>query len=118
MNNPETIDGGSLDLSNEYPDLDLAPTYLWVGAAGSKLYDRTNISLDESSRQSRTFVRDGLTEQEVEQNEISGALDLIVGKDNQDNSWRQFTSDIDPDFESPEGCSTQVLSFPRIRACC
>lgn len=117
MDKPEAIDGRSLDLLNEYPDLDLAPNYLWVGKAGSQLYNNTNISLDESSRQIRTFVRDGLTEQESRRKNPSGALDSIASEDNQDNSWRQFSNDIDPDFESPEDCSAQVISFPRILAC-
>lgn len=118
MDKPATIDDKIVYLSNEYPDLDLAPTYLWVGKADSQLSNKTNISLDESSRQSRTFMREGLTEQELETNQPSGAFNPIVSENNQDNSWRQFSSDIDPDFESPEDSSTQVFSFPRILAFC
>ena len=117
MDKPATIDDKFIYLSNEYPDPDLPPTYLWVGKADSQLFNKTNVSLDESSRQLRTFMREGLTEQELETNQPSGAFDPKVSEDNQDNSWRQFSSDIDPDFGSAEDSSTQVFSFPRNLEC-
>ena len=110
MDRLEAIDGRSLYVSNEYPDLDLAPTYLWVGRAGSPHHHNNNVTSDGSSRHLRKFVHDGLAEEELEQNRQSRASNSIASGDNQENSRHQSSSDIDPDFKSPEDYSTQVLS--------
>lgn len=110
MDRLEAIDGRSFYVSNEYPDLDLAPTYLWVGRAGSPPHHNNNVSSDGSSRHFRSFVHDGLTEEKLEQNKQNRASNSTSSEDNQENSWHQSSSDVDPDFKSPEDCSTQVLS--------
>lgn len=111
MHTPEAIDGGALDISNEYPELDVTPTYLWVGKAGDHPHSNINISPDEFSRQPKEIASDSLTEQELEKKNHDGAPDTTPSENNQENSWRQFSGDIDPDFESPDDCSTQVFSF-------
>lgn len=118
MDRREAINDRSLYASNEYPDLDLAPSYLWVGESGEPPHHNLNISSNGSPRQPGEVVCDGLAELEPENNNYTGASDAIASKDNQENPWCQPSGDIDPDFELPEECSTQVFPFSRIVACC
>lgn len=118
MDKAGAIEVRSPYVSREYPELDLAPTYLWVGAADSDPYHNTNVSSDGCSRCLRETVPDGLTEQQLKQTNQSGASDSRGSEDNQETSWRQSSCDIDPDFESPEECSTQVFTFSQTLACC
>ena len=117
MDNVEAIDGRSLYVSNEYPDLDLVPSYLWVGRAGDHLHHSTSISSDGSSRQPRESFRDSVTEQNPEKKQYARASDMIASEDNQGNFTCQSSGDIDPDFESHEDSSTQVFSCSRTVAC-
>lgn len=116
MDKPEAIDSRSLYDSNEYPELDLNPTYLWVGEAADHPCHNINFPSDGSSHQPIEPQCENLTESDPEKNSHFRTLDSIASEDSQEKSWRQFSVDIDPDFESPENCSTQVFSFSRIVA--
>lgn len=106
MDDPKEIDDHSCYASNEYPDLDLVPNYLWVGKADELPYRNIDISTNEPVSQLGEVMSDGHTKDGSEDGNHSGVSDSTASEDNEKNPWCQSPGDFDPDFEMPDDCST------------
>lgn len=115
MDDLEGTDVRSLYPSNEYPDLDVSPNYLWVGTADPNLCINNPSS---SGRSLAAVEHDGLEKEPFEGRDRFESLDVTVIEDNEESAWCQATGDADPDFELREDDSTQVSSLSQLMAYC
>ena len=107
MDSREGIDDLSRHAANEYPDLDLSPSFLWVGNNNKDHLRCTSKSLSTgSARQLGETGRDDLGKEDSANNYHSDVSDTTASEDDKQNRWRHSLDDLDPDFEVPEDEST------------
>jgi hypothetical protein len=106
--------GHSIYASNEYPDLDLAPSYLWVGQDNDDQHHNIHVPSNGSPGRLAKLMR---ANDSSDGREHLGASNATGSEDMEENSWRLSADDVDPDFELEKDFSTQVF-FPSSGACC